>query len=193
MDERSESVRDVPDVHAWLLVENFTISRKLLTHCLNTSDVIFPASHAHVKFYAKADPVLVALKNVDNALQKRSNHVMGLALYDDIRTTHTKQVAALDKVLTSQSKASGDKPSKLKAKALAIVYAQYFVDAYERFVLALDALKDTPAPPDSNATELAAAAQELKHLMSQDGQRKKKLHRLTYVLQVYIYLDGLFV
>ncbi|RHY59072.1 hypothetical protein DYB30_002079 [Aphanomyces astaci] len=183
MDERSESVRDVPDVHAWLLVENFTISRKLLTHCLNTSDVIFPASHAHVKFYAKADPVLVALKNVDNALQKRSNHVMGLALYDDIRTTHTKQVAALDKVLTSQSKASGDKPSKLKAKALAIVYAQYFVDAYERFVLALDALKDTPAPPDSNATELAAAAQELKHLMSQDGQRKKKLHRLTYVLQ----------
>ncbi|RHZ38911.1 hypothetical protein DYB31_005806 [Aphanomyces astaci] len=64
MDERSESVRDVPDVHAWLLVENFTISRKLLTHCLNTSDVIFPASHAHVKFYAKADPVLVALKNV---------------------------------------------------------------------------------------------------------------------------------
>ncbi|ETV64855.1 hypothetical protein, variant [Aphanomyces astaci] len=403
MDERSEGVRDVPDVHAWLLVENFTISRKLLTHCLNTSDVIFPASHAHVKFYANADPVLVALKNVystntdddtslgdpvssysrlqdvgravvdllteawtleptnvlkwllgelvevysdvlmgkvtfdalndihdctrqfdmlmasnplkhdirklkkcktklnsfvenvvqdhanalparwtvdvktpldtaqlnadiqayydghhistteeqrrmgivqalkrsirrssewraadlqlygsslstmgtqgcdmdlcltwnaadhpfvslssllgkarlahDNALQKRSNHVMGLALYDDIRTTHTKQVATLDKLLTSQSKASGDKPSKLKAKALAIVHAQYFVDACERFVLALDALKDTPAPPDSNATELAAAAQELKHLMSQDGQRKKKLHRLTYVLQ----------
>ncbi|RHY96663.1 hypothetical protein DYB37_004169 [Aphanomyces astaci] len=64
MDERSEGVRDVPDVHAWLLVENFTISRKLLTHCLNTSDIIFPASHAHVKFYANADSVLVALKNV---------------------------------------------------------------------------------------------------------------------------------